>query len=70
MRQNSSPIRKPQRNPIGAKGMTQQKTYDVTHLTAQQRRELFIDCINQTGFTAFIKNQNNQQTHYTFQYKN
>jgi hypothetical protein len=49
--------------------MTEQKTYNVTKLTTQQRRELFKACINQTGFTAFIKNQNNQQTHYTFQYK-
>ncbi|MCW4028409.1 MAG: hypothetical protein NWE92_02020 [Candidatus Bathyarchaeota archaeon] len=49
--------------------MTHQKTYNVTHLTTQQRHQLFIDCLNQEGFTAFIKNQTNQQTHYTFQYK-
>jgi hypothetical protein len=52
--------------------MSQQKTkqYNVTNLTPSQRRQLFIECMNKTGFTAFIKNQNNQQTHYTFQYKN
>jgi hypothetical protein len=52
--------------------MAEQKTYNVTHLTAIQRRELFKTCITQTqtGFIAFVQNQNNQQTHYTFQYKN
>jgi hypothetical protein len=50
--------------------MTEQKTYNVTDLTAKQRRELFQDCVNQYGFTAFIKNNTNKQTHYTFQYKN
>jgi hypothetical protein len=50
--------------------MTQQKIYSVTNLTPKQRRELFTQCINQDGFKAFIKNQNNKQTHYTFQYKN
>jgi hypothetical protein len=51
--------------------MSQQKTthYNVTNLTPSQRRKLFIECMNQTGFTAFIKNQTNQQTHYTFQYE-
>jgi hypothetical protein len=49
----------------------QQKTmhFNVTNLTPTQRRELFSQCISQQGFCAFIKNQNNQQTHYTFQYK-
>ncbi|MGD6853132.1 MAG: hypothetical protein ACQCN6_13820 [Candidatus Bathyarchaeia archaeon] len=46
------------------------KQYDVTNLTPQQRRKLFTQCISQTGFCAFIKNQTNQQTHYTFQYQN
>ncbi|MGD6853293.1 MAG: hypothetical protein ACQCN6_14640 [Candidatus Bathyarchaeia archaeon] len=52
--------------------MSGQKTkrFDVTKLTPDQRRQLFTECINQTGFCAFIKNQNNQQTHYTFQYQN
>jgi hypothetical protein len=52
--------------------MNQQKTkqFNVTNMSPRQRRELFIDCFNQTGFKAFIKNQNKQQTHYTFQYKN
>jgi hypothetical protein len=49
--------------------MTQQKTYNVTTLTQQQRKELFTDAISQAGFQAFIKNQTDQQTHYTFQYK-
>jgi hypothetical protein len=51
--------------------MNQQKTkkYNVTNLTPNQQRELFKDCISQPHFTAFIKNQQNQQTHYTFQSK-
>lgn len=49
--------------------MTHQKTYNVTHLNASQRQELFKTAMNQTGFKAFIKNQTTQQTHYTFQYK-
>jgi len=50
--------------------MSKQKTqqYNVTDLTPDQRRELFVECMNQRGFEAFIKTQNNQQTHYTFQY--
>jgi hypothetical protein len=52
--------------------MNQQKTkhFNVTNMTPKQRHELFIKHMNQTGFTAFIKNQTNQQTHYTFQYQN
>jgi len=48
-----------------------QKTvqFNVTDLTAEQRRALFVECMNQRGFEAFIKNENNQQVHYTFQYK-
>ncbi|MCW4023738.1 MAG: hypothetical protein NWF01_01725 [Candidatus Bathyarchaeota archaeon] len=48
----------------------QKATYNVTGMTSEQQRELFKECINQTGFTAFIKNQNKKQTHYTFHYKN
>jgi hypothetical protein len=52
--------------------VTQLKTkqYNVTDLSPQQRRQLFRECMAQAGFQAFIKNQNNKQTHYTFQYKN
>ncbi|MCW4025820.1 MAG: hypothetical protein NWF01_12445 [Candidatus Bathyarchaeota archaeon] len=50
--------------------MQSAKQYDVTDLTPSQQRELFIKCINQAGFKAFIKHQNKKQTHYTFQYKN
>ncbi|MCW4025271.1 MAG: hypothetical protein NWF01_09595 [Candidatus Bathyarchaeota archaeon] len=52
--------------------MNQQKTkqFNVTNMTPSQQRELFKQCINQKGFKGFIKHQNNQQTHYTFQYKN
>ncbi|MCW4025203.1 MAG: hypothetical protein NWF01_09245 [Candidatus Bathyarchaeota archaeon] len=52
--------------------MSQQKAkqYNVTGMTPSQQRELFKQCFNQTGFKGFIKHQNNQQTHYTFQYKN
>jgi hypothetical protein len=51
--------------------MTQKtKKYNVTNLTPTQQRELFKDCISQPHFAAFVKNQTNQQTHYTFQYKN
>jgi hypothetical protein len=52
--------------------MSQQKTkqFNVTDMTPSQQHELFKECMDQTGFKAFIKHQNNQQTHYTFQYKN
>jgi hypothetical protein len=48
--------------------MTQQKTYNVTKLTPKQRRALFAECVNQAGFRAFVKNQNEKQTHYAFRY--
>lgn len=48
---------------------TKNQQFNVTNLTPQQRRELFAQCINQDGFKAFIKNQNNKQIHYTFKYK-
>ncbi|MCW4024306.1 MAG: hypothetical protein NWF01_04630 [Candidatus Bathyarchaeota archaeon] len=52
--------------------MSQQKTKhrNVTNMTPNQQRELFKEYMNQSGFSAFIKNQNNQQTQYTFHYKN
>jgi len=50
--------------------MTKQKTYNVTHLSPKQRQKLFTQSIKQEGFTAFIKKQNNKQTHYTFKYQN
>jgi hypothetical protein len=50
--------------------MTKQKTHNVTNLTPDQRRQLFIENMTQPNFCAFIKNQNKKQTHYTFQYKN
>jgi len=55
-----------------AGNMNQRKTIqiNVTNLTPKQRQKLFTKHLNQNGFTAFIKNQKNNQTHYTFQYQN
>jgi hypothetical protein len=50
--------------------MTEQKTYDVTNLTPLQRQQLIRECMEKSGFKAYIKKQNNKQTHYTFQYSN
>jgi hypothetical protein len=44
--------------------------FNVTDLTPEQQRVLFLECISQAGFIAFEKTQRNQQTHYTFKYKN
>ena len=49
--------------------MTEQKTYNVTTLTPSQRQALFEICMSQRGFSAFVKNQNNKQTHYIFRYQ-
>ncbi|MDR0372959.1 MAG: hypothetical protein LBI79_05320 [Nitrososphaerota archaeon] len=47
----------------------QVKYFDVTNMTPKQRRDLFIECISQTGFTVFIKNQTDKQTHFIFKYE-
>lgn len=43
---------------------------NVTDLTLKQRRQLFIDAMNQVGFCGFIKHNNagDRQTHYSFTY--
>jgi hypothetical protein len=46
------------------------KRINVTDLTPSEQRQLFAECFTQEGFTAFIKTAANQQTHYTFKYKN
>jgi hypothetical protein len=33
------------------------KQINVTNLTPSQRQELFINCLNQSGFTGFIKRE-------------
>ena len=43
---------------------------NVTDLKPYQRRALFISCLNQAGFTGFIKNQADKQTYFTFTYEN
>jgi hypothetical protein len=46
------------------------KRINVTDITSNQRRNLFINCINQNGFIGFIKNYERKQTYYTFYYEN
>ena len=50
--------------------MISQKTkhINVTHLTANQRRKLFMEHMNQSGFTGFIKHERANQTIYEFTY--
>jgi len=44
--------------------------FDVTDLTPNQRRRLFVDCISQSGFVGFVKSEDKVQTCYTFKYDN
>jgi hypothetical protein len=46
------------------------KQINVTNLTPSQQKELFINHLNQTGFTGFSKKVIGKQTYYTFTYKN
>jgi hypothetical protein len=46
------------------------KQINVTNLTPSQQRELFINHLNQTGFTGFSKKVVGKQTYYIFTYKN
>ena len=59
---------KPTKPPSQTKPTTT-KHINVTDLTPNQRRKLFIDCMNQNGFTSFTKNDENKQTYYTFHYE-
>jgi hypothetical protein len=43
---------------------------NVTDLTLSQQRELFINHLNQAGFSGFTKKKIGKQTYYTFTYKN
>jgi len=62
----------PCNNPTQAKQTNQKNRINVTELTPSQRRQLFKDAMNQTGFTGFVKHQDRQgkQTHYNFTYAN
>lgn len=42
---------------------------NVTNLTPDKRRSLFIDNMNKTGFTTFIKHTQDNQTYFIFIYK-
>lgn len=45
------------------------KQINVTNLTQNQKRELFIEHLTRAGFTGFIKNAVGEKTYYTFTYK-
>jgi hypothetical protein len=46
------------------------KRIDVTDLDQKQRRQLFLDRINQDGFTGSTKNQQAKQAHFISTYEN
>jgi hypothetical protein len=46
------------------------KQVNVTDLTPNQRRQLFIDHMSQNGFSSFSKNHEDKQTFYIFKYEN
>jgi hypothetical protein len=50
----------------------QQKTkqFNVTDLTLQQKRRLFVCCFAEGGFAGFDKRRVGDQTYYVFTYKN
>jgi hypothetical protein len=50
----------------------QQKTkqFNVTDLTARQKRRLFVFCFAEGGFAGFDKRKVGDQTYYAFIYKN
>lgn len=43
--------------------------FDVTDLTPNQRRRLFVDCMGRRGFVGFVKCEG-KQTFYVFRYEN
>jgi hypothetical protein len=46
------------------------KQVNATDLTQKQKRELFCECLAQTGFIGFTKKKVCGQTYYTFTYMN
>jgi hypothetical protein len=42
---------------------------NVSDLTLDQRKKIFTDAMNQTGFTGFIEHQDKNQTYYIFTYQ-
>ena len=64
-----SATKQPTKN-LNLTGALATKHINVTDMTPNQRRKLFIDCMNQKGFTSFTKNDENKQTYYTFHYEN
>lgn len=46
------------------------KQVNVTHLTPEQKHDLFIISLTQAGFTGFMKKKVGEQTYYTFTFKN
>lgn len=54
--------------PLSISTLSTTERINVTDLTLRQRRELFIDYVNQNGFKGFIKNDVNKQTYFVFCY--
>jgi hypothetical protein len=42
--------------------------FDVTRLSAHEKRKLFATCMNQEGFSGFVKENQNEQIFFTFTY--
>jgi hypothetical protein len=55
------------RNPQNTPQVTKQ--VNVTNLTQNQKRELFIEHLTLAGFAGFVKNVVGEKTYYTFTYK-
>jgi len=49
--------------------MSATKQVNVTDLTPNQQRQLFIDHMNQNGFSSFAKNCEEKQTYFIFKYE-
>jgi hypothetical protein len=57
---------------VGNSQGVQQKTkqFNVTDLTARQKRRIFVCCFAEGGFVGFDKRKVGDQTYYVFIYKN
>jgi hypothetical protein len=56
-----------ERNSQSTQATTRQ--INVTDLTTHQRRRIFINCLIQAGFVAFVKKKIGNQTYYVFIYE-
>ncbi|NLF89565.1 hypothetical protein GX563_12185 [Candidatus Bathyarchaeota archaeon] len=46
------------------------KQFNITDLTAKQKRRLFVFCFSEGGLAGFDKKRVGDQTYYVFIYKN